>query len=96
MYFIKNPESRVKNLNKLIKNSYIQYSTSVILQRSIPNIKDGLKPVQRRIVYAMFKEKMFNNRSFEKSAGVVGEVLKNYHPHGDSSVYDSLVRLSQY
>jgi DNA gyrase subunit A len=68
---------------------------SVIVSRALPDARDGLKPVQRRILYAMLREGLLHNRNFDKCAGVVGEVLKNYHPHGDSSVYDTLVRLAQ-
>ncbi|MFM9081518.1 MAG: DNA gyrase subunit A, partial [Opitutaceae bacterium] len=71
------------------------YSMSVIISRALPDARDGLKPVQRRILYAMLREGLLHNRAFDKCAGVVGEVLKNYHPHGDSSVYDTLVRLAQ-
>jgi DNA gyrase subunit A len=68
---------------------------SVIVSRALPDARDGLKPVQRRILYAMLREGLVHNRAFDKCAGVVGEVLKNYHPHGDASVYDTLVRLAQ-
>lgn len=79
----------------IVKKSYIDYSMSVIINRALPDVRDGLKPVQRRILYAMYKESLFYHRSYDKCAGVVGEVLKNYHPHGDSSVYEALVRLAQ-
>ena len=68
---------------------------SVIIGRALPDIRDGLKPVHRRILYAMFREGLLSNRRYSKCAGVVGEVLKKYHPHGDSAVYDSLVRMAQ-
>ena len=78
-----------------MKNSYLDYSMSVIVGRALPDVRDGLKPVHRRILYAMFREGLLSNRRFSKCAGVVGEVLKKYHPHGDSAVYDSLVRMAQ-
>ena len=83
------------NITDIMQTAYIDYSMSVIVSRALPDARDGLKPVQRRILYAMFREGLLHNRSFDKCAGVVGEVLKNYHPHGDSSVYDTLVRMAQ-
>lgn len=80
----------------IMQTAYIDYSMSVIVSRALPDARDGLKPVQRRILYAMLREGLLHNRPFDKCAGVVGEVLKNYHPHGDSSVYDTLVRLAQH
>lgn len=79
----------------IMQTAYIDYSMSVIISRALPDARDGFKPVQRRILYAMLREGLLHNRNFDKCAGVVGEVLKNYHPHGDSSVYDTLVRLAQ-
>lgn len=78
-----------------IKSSFINYAMSVIVDRALPDVRDGLKPVQRRILYAMHQEGLFSNRKHSKSAGVVGEVIKKYHPHGDSAVYDAMVRLAQ-
>lgn len=78
-----------------MKNSYLDYAMSVIIGRAIPDVRDGLKPVHRRILYAMFREDLLSSKRFSKSAGVVGEVLKKYHPHGDMAVYDSLVRMAQ-
>ncbi len=83
------------NITDIMQTAYIDYSMSVIVSRALPDARDGLKPVQRRILYAMLREGLLHNRAFEKCAGVVGEVLKNYHPHGDASVYDTLVRLAQ-
>ena len=83
------------NITDIMQTAYIDYSMSVIISRALPDARDGLKPVQRRILYAMLREGLVHNRAFDKCAGVVGEVLKNYHPHGDSSVYDTLVRLAQ-
>ena len=83
------------SISQIMQSAYIDYSMSVIISRALPDARDGLKPVQRRVLYAMFREGLLHNRSFDKCAGVVGEVLKNYHPHGDSSVYDTLARLAQ-
>ena len=87
--------AEVTNITDIMQTAYIDYSMSVIVSRALPDARDGLKPVQRRILYAMLREGLLHNRPFDKCAGVVGEVLKNYHPHGDSSVYDTLVRLAQ-
>jgi DNA gyrase subunit A len=78
-----------------IKTSFINYAMSVIVDRALPDVRDGLKPVQRRILYAMQQEGLASNRRYSKSAGVVGEVIKKYHPHGDGAVYDAMVRLAQ-
>lgn len=78
-----------------MKSSYLAYSMSVIVGRALPDVRDGLKPVHRRILYAMFREGLLHNKKYSKSAGVVGEVLKKYHPHGDSAVYDTMVRMAQ-
>ena len=90
-----NEKLSTANITDIMQTAYIEYSMSVIISRALPDARDGLKPVQRRILYAMLREGLLHNRSFDKCAGVVGEVLKNYHPHGDSSVYDTLVRLAQ-
>ncbi len=90
-----NDRSEVTSIVEIMQTAYIDYSMSVIISRALPDVRDGLKPVQRRILYAMLREGLLHNRNFDKCAGVVGEVLKNYHPHGDSSVYDTLVRLAQ-
>jgi len=78
-----------------VRSSFLAYSMSVIISRALPDGRDGLKPVHRRILYAMNQEGLLSNRPYSKSAGVVGEVLKHYHPHGDSAVYDSMVRMAQ-
>jgi len=83
------------NIEEEMKTSYLDYAMSVIVGRALPDIKDGLKPVQRRILYAMFREGLLPGKKYSKCAGVVGEVLKKYHPHGDSAVYDALVRQAQ-
>ncbi len=83
------------SIEEEMKVSYLDYAMSVIIGRALPEVRDGLKPVQRRILYAMFREGLLPNKKYSKSAGVVGEVLKKYHPHGDSAVYDAMVRLAQ-
>jgi len=77
------------------EKSYLAYAMSVIVGRALPDVRDGLKPVHRRILYAMHELGMSHNKPFRKCARVVGEVLGKYHPHGDSAVYDALVRLAQ-
>lgn len=83
------------NIQKVMETAYIDYSMSVIVSRALPDVRDGLKPVQRRVLYAMLRQGLLHNRPFDKCAGVVGEVIKEYHPHGDSSIYDTVVRLAQ-
>ena len=83
------------NITDVMERAYIDYSMSVIISRALPDARDGLKPVHRRILYAMYRQGLFHNRSFDKCAAVVGEVLGKYHPHGDVSVYDTLVRMAQ-
>ncbi|NOZ58379.1 MAG: DNA gyrase subunit A [Euryarchaeota archaeon] len=78
-----------------MKRSYIDYAMSVIVGRALPDVRDGLKPVHRRILYAMYELGLFHNRPYKKSARIVGEVLGKYHPHGDAAVYDALVRMVQ-
>jgi len=78
-----------------MRSSYLDYSMSVIVSRALPDARDGLKPVHRRILYGMDDLGLRANRSFKKSARIVGEVLGKYHPHGDTAVYDSLVRMAQ-
>ena len=78
-----------------MKNSYLDYSMSVIVGRALPDVRDGLKPVHRRVLYGMADLGVYYNRSYKKSARIVGEVLGKYHPHGDASVYDSMVRMAQ-
>ncbi|MBI5211493.1 MAG: DNA gyrase subunit A [Elusimicrobia bacterium] len=84
-----------RDIGAEMRSSYIDYSMSVIVGRALPDIRDGLKPVHRRILYAMHTEGLASNRKYSKCAGVVGEVLKKYHPHGDSAVYDAMVRMVQ-
>ena len=78
-----------------MRASYLDYAMSVIVARALPDVRDGLKPVQRRILYAMYEQGIRSTARYRKSAGIVGEVMKSYHPHGDSAIYESLVRLAQ-
>lgn len=78
-----------------MKTAYIDYAMSVIVQRALPDVRDGLKPVHRRILYTMYEDGLTKDKPYRKSATTVGDVLGRYHPHGDSSVYDAMVRLAQ-
>src|SRR5687767_7373730 len=93
------PTRRERVLPRLIeeemRNSFLDYSMSVIVQRALPDVRDGLKPVHRRVLYAMNELGLVPGRPYKKSATVVGDVLGKYHPHGDTSVYDALVRMVQ-
>ena len=86
---------RPVNLESEMRSAYLDYAMSVIVSRALPDVRDGLKPVQRRILYAMHQMGLRHNVPYRKSAGIVGEVLKEYHPHGDAAVYDALVRMAQ-
>ena len=88
-------KTRPVNIADEMRNSYLDYAMSVIVSRALPDVRDGLKPVQRRILYAMNDMGVRYNTSYKKSATVVGEVMGKYHPHGDSSIYDAMVRLAQ-
>ena len=83
------------NIEQQMKSAYIDYSMSVIVSRALPDVRDGLKPVHRRVLYGMLELGVLSNRPYKKSARIVGEVLGKYHPHGDSSVYDTMVRMAQ-
>ncbi|MBR3577014.1 MAG: DNA gyrase subunit A, partial [Clostridia bacterium] len=83
------------DINKEMKKSYIDYAMSVIVGRALPDVRDGLKPVHRRILYAMYEDNLTSDRPYRKCATTVGDVLGRYHPHGDASVYDALVRMAQ-
>src|SRR5678810_683936 len=83
------------NIEEQMKTAYIDYSMSVIVGRALPDVRDGLKPVHRRILHAMNELGLVYNRPYKKSARIVGEVLGKYHPHGDTAVYDALVRMAQ-
>src|SRR5215218_6687618 len=78
-----------------MRRSYLDYSMSVIIGRALPDVRDGLKPVHRRVLYAMHELGNTHNRAYKKSARVVGDVIGKYHPHGDSAVYETIVRLAQ-
>jgi DNA gyrase subunit A len=83
------------NIEDEMKSAYIDYSMSVIVSRALPDVRDGLKPVHRRVLYGMYDLGVFSNKAHKKSARIVGEVLGKYHPHGDASVYDAMVRMAQ-
>ncbi|NRA07177.1 MAG: DNA gyrase subunit A [Myxococcales bacterium] len=89
------PAAPSVNIEDEVRRSFLDYSMSVIISRALPDVRDGLKPVHRRILYAMNQEGLLSSRGYSKSVGVVGEVLKHYHPHGDSAVYDAMVRMTQ-
>ncbi len=89
------PEVLPVEITEEVKQSFINYAMSVIVDRALPDVRDGLKPVQRRILFAMYQEGLLPGRKHSKSAGVVGEVIKKYHPHGDQAVYDAMVRMAQ-
>ncbi|MCC8016177.1 MAG: DNA gyrase subunit A, partial [Clostridiales bacterium] len=82
-------------INKEVRKAFLDYSMSVIVSRALPDVKDGLKPVHRRILYTMFENNLYPDRAYRKCADTVGSVLGRYHPHGDASVYDAMVRLAQ-
>ncbi len=86
---------RLASIENEMRTSYLDYAMSVIVQRALPDARDGLKPVQRRVLYAMHEMGMRSTARYRKSAGIVGEVLKNYHPHSDTAAYDTLVRMAQ-
>ena len=83
------------DVSEEMRRSYLDYAMSVIVSRALPDVRDGLKPVHRRIIYSMFENGYDYNRPFRKSARIVGDVLGKYHPHGDSSVYEAMVRMAQ-
>lgn len=93
--FTQDENVRPQNISHEMENSYLEYAMSVIVSRALPDVRDGLKPVHRRILHAMNELGLRSSSSFRKSATVVGEVLGKYHPHGDSAVYDSMVRMAQ-
>ena len=90
-----NPALDMVNIEEEMKKSYLEYSMSVIVGRALPDVRDGLKPVHRRVLYAMHDMKNYFNRPYKKSARVVGDVIGKFHPHGDAAVYDTIVRLAQ-
>ena len=83
------------DINEILKSRYLSYAVSTIISRSLPDLRDGLKPVHRRIIYSMYLLKLFNNSPFKKSARIVGDVMGKFHPHGDQAIYQSLVRMAQ-
>ncbi|MEG2459587.1 MAG: DNA gyrase subunit A, partial [Clostridia bacterium] len=83
------------NIEDEMRKSYIDYAMSVIVARALPDVRDGMKPVHRRILYVMNELSLWPEKPYRKCAGIVGDVLGNYHPHGDAAVYDALVRLGQ-
>ena len=83
------------SITEEMRRSYLDYAMSVIVSRALPDVRDGLKPVHRRIIYSMYENGYDYNRPYRKSARIVGDVLGKYHPHGDSSVYDAMVRMAQ-
>ena len=94
---IRYPDQKIvqSELVQEMESSYIEYAMSVIVGRALPDVRDGLKPVHRRILYAMYEDNLTSDKPFKKSATCVGDVLGRYHPHGDASVYDAMVRLAQ-
>ena len=92
---MENTQIQPIHIEEELKTSFLDYSMSVIVSRALPDVRDGLKPVHRRILYAMNLLKNFHNRPYLKSARIVGEVIGRFHPHGDSAVYDALVRMAQ-
>ena len=84
-----------RNIEVEMKNSYIDYAMSVIVARALPDVRDGLKPVHRRILYSMYEDGITSDKGYRKCANTVGSVLGRYHPHGDASVYDAMVRMAQ-
>ena len=96
-YNIEFPDQKIVpvNMEKNVKKSFIEYSMSVIVSRALPDARDGMKPGQRRVLYAMYEDNLTNDKPFRKSATTVGNVLGRYHPHGDSSVYGTMVRMAQ-
>lgn len=85
----------IRDIEKEMRKSFIEYSMSVIVSRALPDVRDGLKPVHRRILYTMYENGLSPDKAYRKCADTVGSVLGRYHPHGDASVYDALVRLAQ-
>ena len=92
---LKNKNTKQITMYDEMSSSYLSYAMSVIVSRALPDVRDGLKPVHRRILYAMYKGGFDWSKQFRKSARVVGDVIGKYHPHGDQAVYDALVRMVQ-
>ncbi|HMM36267.1 MAG TPA: DNA gyrase subunit A, partial [Thermoanaerobaculia bacterium] len=83
------------SIEEEIRRSYLDYAMSVIVGRALPDVRDGLKPVHRRVLYGMWEQGNRHNRPYKKSARIVGDVMGKYHPHGDASIYDTAVRMAQ-
>ena len=83
------------NITKTMRSSFLSYAMSVIVSRALPDVRDGMKPVHRRILYGMHDNGMTSDKPFKKSARIVGDVMGKYHPHGDSAIYESMVRMAQ-
>ncbi|MBR5868972.1 MAG: DNA gyrase subunit A, partial [Clostridia bacterium] len=83
------------DIEKEVRKSFLEYAMSVIVSRALPDVRDGLKPIHRRILFTMYNNNLLPERAYRKSASTVGDVMGNYHPHGDAAVYDALVRLAQ-
>ena len=94
---IEYPDQKIedRNMEKEVKKSFLEYSMSVITSRALPDVRDGMKPGQRRILYAMYEDHLTYDKPFRKSATTVGNVLGRYHPHGDAAVYQTMVRMAQ-
>src|SRR3989339_2184518 len=84
-----------RDISEEMKSSYIEYSMSVIVGRALPDVRDGLKPVHRRVLYTMDDMGLQHNKPYKKSARIVGDVMGKYHPHGDAAIYDTMVRMAQ-
>ena len=82
-------------IDDILSEKYLSYAVSTIISRSLPDVRDGLKPVHRRVIYSMYQLKLSSGSTFKKSARIVGDVMGKFHPHGDQAIYDSLVRLTQ-
>src|SRR5512134_2315723 len=89
------PDVAPVSIEDEMKRSYLDYAMSVIVSRALPDARDGLKPVQRRIIYAMHESGYGSDKPFRKAARIVGDVMGKYHPHGDQAIYDALVRMAQ-
>jgi topoisomerase-4 subunit A len=93
--FINNEKLENQSLDYIMSDRFARYSKYIIQQRALPDIRDGLKPVQRRILFSMSELGLQSHKTFKKSARIVGDVIGKYHPHGDSSIYEALVRMGQ-
>ena len=96
-YIVPLSEQKVsfQTMEEVMHNSMMPYAEHVILERALPRVEDGLKPVQRRVLYAMYTQNLFPDKPYKKSAYIVGETMAKYHPHGDSSIYETMVRMAQ-